>query len=127
LGFGCHGVCAVFAVATCPRDYYPPMNFARIQYARLNDRQKENYNFQKVSNVLADYGFSTIEILRRLLGDGRAVVGTVSWEQKGRYGFPTTPLWLEEIIRPHFLPALTILAPKPLVLAAASAASQPAT
>jgi hypothetical protein len=38
------------------------MQFTRIDYTALNDRQKENYNFQKVSGVLADYGFSTIRL-----------------------------------------------------------------
>jgi len=33
-----------------------------IEYANLDSRQKENYNFQKVSGVLADYGFSTIRL-----------------------------------------------------------------
>ena len=30
----------------------------RIEYSKLNSRQKENYNFQKVAAVLADYGFN---------------------------------------------------------------------
>jgi hypothetical protein len=33
------------------------MNFNRILYSNLNSRQKEAFNFQKVSAVLADYGF----------------------------------------------------------------------
>lgn len=33
-----------------------------IDYRRLNSRQKENYNYQKVSAVLADYGFMTIRL-----------------------------------------------------------------
>jgi len=33
-----------------------------IEYKKLNPKQKENYNFQKVSAVLADYGFSTIRL-----------------------------------------------------------------
>jgi hypothetical protein len=32
--------------------------FERVSYKALNARQRENYNFQKVSAVLADYGFS---------------------------------------------------------------------
>ena len=36
--------------------------FSKVFYARLNSRQKENFNFQKVSGVLADYGFSTIRL-----------------------------------------------------------------
>ena len=31
----------------------------RIDYAALNSRQKENYNYQKIAGVLADYGFIT--------------------------------------------------------------------
>ena len=34
----------------------------RINYCDLNAKQKENYNFQKVSAVLVDYGFSTIKL-----------------------------------------------------------------
>ena len=34
----------------------------RIHYRDLNSRQKENYNFQKVSAVLADYGFVTLRL-----------------------------------------------------------------
>src|SRR3972149_2462940 len=33
-----------------------------IRYKSLNARQKENYNFQKVSAVLADYGFTTLRL-----------------------------------------------------------------
>jgi hypothetical protein len=32
--------------------------FNRIEYANLNSRQKENFNFQKVAAKLADYGFN---------------------------------------------------------------------
>lgn len=38
------------------------IKFERIRYAELNARQKEAYNFQKVSAVLADFGFSTIRL-----------------------------------------------------------------
>ena len=38
------------------------LSFTRIDYTALNSRQKENYNFQKVSAVLADYGFTTIRL-----------------------------------------------------------------
>jgi hypothetical protein len=34
----------------------------RIPYQKLNSRQQEAYNFQKVSAVLADYGFVTIRL-----------------------------------------------------------------
>ena len=36
--------------------------FHKISYCDLNARQKEQYNFQKVSAVLADYGFRTINV-----------------------------------------------------------------
>ena len=34
--------------------------FERVKYSELNARQQESFNFQKVSAVLADYGFVTI-------------------------------------------------------------------
>jgi hypothetical protein len=37
-------------------------NFAHVSYRKLNARQQEAFNFQKVSAVLADYGFSTIRL-----------------------------------------------------------------
>ena len=40
----------------------PQVKFERITYKSLNSRQKENFNFQKMSGVLADYGFSTIRL-----------------------------------------------------------------
>ena len=36
--------------------------FKRIAYKSLNSRQQEAFNFQKVSAVLADYGFTTIRL-----------------------------------------------------------------
>ena len=33
-----------------------------IGYNNLNARQKENYNFQKISAILADYGFVTLRL-----------------------------------------------------------------
>ena len=36
--------------------------FQRIRYSSLNSREQEAYNFQKVSAVLADYGFLTIRL-----------------------------------------------------------------
>jgi hypothetical protein len=33
--------------------------FDRVDYPTLNSRQQEAYDFQKVSAVLADYGFTT--------------------------------------------------------------------
>ncbi len=38
------------------------MKFSKIEYTHLNARQKENFNFQKVSAILADYGFITIRL-----------------------------------------------------------------
>lgn len=34
----------------------------RIEYERLNARQKESYNFQKILAVLADFGYVTIRL-----------------------------------------------------------------
>jgi len=39
-----------------------PPNFEQVVYKKLNARQQEAFNFQKVSAVLADYGFSTIRL-----------------------------------------------------------------
>jgi hypothetical protein len=39
-----------------------PVTFKQIDYQKLNSRQQEAYNFQKVSAVLADFGFSTIRL-----------------------------------------------------------------
>lgn len=36
--------------------------FDLVDYPTLNSRQQEAYNFQKVSAVLADYGFTTIRL-----------------------------------------------------------------
>ena len=38
------------------------MMLEKIAYSKLNARQKENFNFQKVSAVLADYGFVTLRL-----------------------------------------------------------------
>jgi hypothetical protein len=39
-----------------------PLNLTRIEYLKLNARQKENYNYLKVSAVLAEYGFVTMRL-----------------------------------------------------------------
>lgn len=39
-----------------------PIEFTQIPYGELNSRQKETYNFQKVSAVLADLGYLTIRL-----------------------------------------------------------------
>lgn len=36
--------------------------FQKITYAQLNSRQKENYNFHKVSAHLAGYGFNCLRL-----------------------------------------------------------------
>src|SRR6266404_4854846 len=38
------------------------MKLVKIAYGDLNARQKENFNFQKVSAVLAEYGFVTLRL-----------------------------------------------------------------
>ncbi|MDA5094219.1 hypothetical protein O2N63_08970 [Aliiroseovarius sp. KMU-50] len=38
------------------------MKKVRVDYKDLNDRQKENYNFQKVAARLADYGYNSIRL-----------------------------------------------------------------
>jgi hypothetical protein len=40
----------------------PRIALKLVDYKSLNSRQQENYNFQKVSAVLADYGFATIRL-----------------------------------------------------------------
>jgi len=145
------------------------MPFLPITYTTLDARQKENYNFQKVSGVLADYGFSTIrltadwqcadfiaqhldgitflriqlkarpsfakkylhkdlwiafpesrgaylyhhdDVLAQVLATRPAIAETESWQQAGIYNFNRISPWLQEILRPHFLPAIpTVLTP----------------
>lgn len=38
------------------------MHFKKVDYKDLNAKQKESYNYQKISAVLADYGFITIPL-----------------------------------------------------------------
>jgi hypothetical protein len=38
------------------------LNLTRIRYKDLDARQKENYNYQKLAAVLADYGFVTMRL-----------------------------------------------------------------
>lgn len=40
----------------------PELQLTPIDYKLLNARQKETFNFQKVSGVLADFGFSTFRV-----------------------------------------------------------------
>ena len=39
-----------------------PKKFVPIEYKQLKSRQQENYNFAKVSAILADFGFSTMRL-----------------------------------------------------------------
>lgn len=39
-----------------------PLNLTKIKYGLLKAKQKENYNYQKLSGVLADYGFVTMRL-----------------------------------------------------------------
>ena len=41
---------------------YMWQNFEKIDYNSLNAKQKENFNFQKVSAAFADYGFNGIQL-----------------------------------------------------------------
>ncbi|WP_340106364.1 hypothetical protein [Rhodohalobacter sp. 8-1] len=36
-----------------------PLDLSEIKYSDLNSKRNENYNYQKISAVLADYGFVT--------------------------------------------------------------------
>lgn len=38
------------------------MKLRKIKYSKLNSRQKEVFNFQKVAGYLADYGFNCIKL-----------------------------------------------------------------
>ena len=44
------------------------MKLSKINYADLNSRQKELFNFQKIAGVLADYGFNCIKLADDWLG-----------------------------------------------------------
>ena len=44
------------------------IDFTKINYKALNSRQKELYNFQKVSALLADYGYITIWLSQDWMG-----------------------------------------------------------
>ena len=37
-------------------------NYKKIDYSELNSKQKENFNFHKVSSALADYGFNSMRL-----------------------------------------------------------------
>jgi hypothetical protein len=38
------------------------LKLVRINYKNLKSKQQENYNFQKLSGILADYGFMTMRL-----------------------------------------------------------------
>lgn len=38
------------------------LKLEKIEYSDLNAKQKENFNFQKVSALLADFGYTTIKL-----------------------------------------------------------------
>ena len=38
------------------------VTFQRVKYADINSRQREIFNFQKVSGLLADFGFATYRL-----------------------------------------------------------------
>lgn len=40
----------------------PPLTFKKIPYEDLNGKQQESYNFQKLSAILADFGYITIPL-----------------------------------------------------------------
>lgn len=39
-----------------------PLDLKRVAYEDLNSRQQEGFNFQKVSAILADFGYVTIRL-----------------------------------------------------------------
>jgi len=47
---------------TYKRSLQKSMRLRKIKYSLLNPKQKEAYNFQKVSAILADYGYLTIRL-----------------------------------------------------------------
>ena len=38
------------------------MKLKKVNYTKLNARQKENYNYHKVASVLADYGYDSMRL-----------------------------------------------------------------
>jgi hypothetical protein len=52
------------------------------------------------------YLYTHDDLLNLVLADGRAVVGTVSWDQRGNYHFPSIATWLQQLLQPYFLPAV---------------------
>jgi hypothetical protein len=50
------------ASANAPVDGPARLVLTRVDYASLNARQKENFNFLKLSAILADYGYMTMRL-----------------------------------------------------------------
>lgn len=64
------------------------LKLERKDYRELNHRQKESFNFQKISAVLADYGFTTYRMADDYNGADFHAVGTkgevIKIQLKGR-------------------------------------------
>ena len=64
------------------------MEFIRIDYDKLNAKQKENFNFHKVAATLADYGYDSMRLNNDWEGaDFIAVKGDsmIKVQLKGRF------------------------------------------
>jgi hypothetical protein len=68
--------------------------FQRIDYSELNSKEKEDYNFTKISSVLADYGYRTIRDFNDwggadfyCIGRGCDLGQALKVQQKGRLTF----------------------------------------
>ena len=68
--------------------------FQRIQYQDLNAKEKEDYNFAKISSKLADYGYRTIRDFNDwggadfyCIGRGCDLGDALKVQQKGRLTF----------------------------------------
>jgi hypothetical protein len=82
-----------------------------INYNKLNSRQKENYNYQKISALLADYGFVTLRLnddwqgadfiayhidgktILKVQLKGRLTFGKKYMEQDIYIAFPNNGIW----------------------------------
>lgn len=38
------------------------MKLLKVEFNKLNARQKENYNYHKVASVLAEYGYNSMRL-----------------------------------------------------------------
>lgn len=52
----------------------------KIEYQNLNARQKEIFNFQKVSSILADYWYTTIKLSDDRMGADFIAIPFKKWE-----------------------------------------------